>query len=81
MAKSNLNFYLLQEDSGEIIGIVGTPNIKERVRSALQDYFNNKEINIEDITFKLPTKKDCERGWVHLPRAVFPFTLSCIKVY
>jgi hypothetical protein len=49
MAKSNPNFYLLQEDSGEIIGIVGTPNIKERVRNALQDYFNNKEIDIEDI--------------------------------
>jgi hypothetical protein len=24
MAKNNPNFYLLQEDSGEIIGIVGT---------------------------------------------------------
>jgi hypothetical protein len=80
MAKSNPNFYLLQEDSGEIIGIVRGENIRENIRKALQNYFE-VEINIEDITFKLPTKKDCERGWVHLPRAVFPFTLSCVKVY
>jgi hypothetical protein len=48
MAKSNPNFYLLQEDSGEIICIIRSPNMKESIRNAIQDHFK-VEINMEDI--------------------------------
>jgi hypothetical protein len=40
MIKNNANFYLLQEDSGEIIGIVRSANMKESIRHALQDRFS-----------------------------------------
>jgi hypothetical protein len=80
MAKSDPNFYLLQEDSGEIIGIIRSPNKKESIRNALQDRFN-VEIDMKDIHCKAPAKNVCERGWVNLAHAIYPFTITSVKVY